>query len=379
MKRILPVILFIVLLGLSSPVALAQMKIVRGEGKVVVQAQAATAPSADDRATALRAAKLAAWRSYLAMPGKNETVDQIRANEQQFLDRLDELLVDVVTVDENYNRESKQYIIRIKATVAETLVGSMMRGIAKGSGNNPAGASGGGTALGNGPILVLGMSREADVVKSFLDKKTKVSEQSDDSESSRTKTGAAGRTSVSNETTSSTVRTKEVVGGNVERKRDNVTYKVGNVGILNNKLPRILLQNGIKASPYAFLMRPCRLPNPDNFSKQYAASEMGELPSQVMAEIQENLATCARVKFWVFASMDVGGYGADPNTGLALATVTVNVQLFEVDTGAQLASASKDVAARSADQSDAIRVASEGAVQAVGDIITAQVANLGKQ
>lgn len=68
----------------------------------------------------------------------------------------------------------------------------------------------------------------------------------------------------------------------------------------------------------------------------------------------------------------------DPNTGLSLATVTVNVQLLDVETGAQLAAASKDVSGRSADQGDAIKVATEAAVQAVGDIITAQVANIGK-
>ena len=378
MKRLLALGLSLFLMGLVSNGVHAQMKIVRGEGRVASQG-AANAPAAEERSAAMKAAKLAAWRSYLAIPGQNETVDQIRANETQFLDKLDELLVDIVTVDENYNRESKLYTIRIKATISETLINSMIRGIAKGAGSGSSGAGGaGGSALGSSPILVLGMAREADVVKSFLDKETKVQERSSDSESSRTKAGTAGRTAVSSETSSSTVRNKESVGGNVERKRDNVTYKIGNVGILNSKLPRILLQNGIKASPYAFLMRACRLPNPDNFSKQYAASEMGELPSNVMAEIQENLVTCNRVKYWVFASMDVGGYGRDPNTGFALATVSVNVQLFEVETGAQLASASKDVAGRSGDQSDAIRVASELAVQAVGDIITAQVANVGR-
>jgi hypothetical protein len=375
MKRLLALGLSLFLMGLVSTGVHAQMKIVRGEGRVASQG-AANGPAAEDRAAAMKAAKLAAWRSYLAIPGQNETVDQIRANEQMFLSRLDELLVDVVTVDENFNREQNLYTVRIKATVSETLVGSMIRGLARGAGTGQASASGSG--LGSSPILVLGMAREADVVKSFLDKQTKVSERSNDSESSQTKVGVAGRSSVSSETSSSTVRNKEVVGGNVERKRDKVTYKIGNVGILNSKLPRILLQNGIKASPYAFLMRTCRLPNPDNFSRQYAASEMGELPSNVMAEIQENLASCARVKFWVFASMDVGGYGVDPNTGMALATVSVNVQLFEVESGAQLASASKDVAGRSADQSDAIRVASDLAVQAVGDIITAQVANVGR-
>lgn len=376
MKRLLALGLSLFLMGLVSTGVHAQMKIVRGEGRVSSQSSTANGPAAEDRAAAMKVAKLAAWRSYLAMPGQNETVDQIRANEQMFLSRLDELLVDVVTVDENFNREQNLYTVRIKATVSETLVGSMIRGLAKGSSTGQAGASGSG--LGSSPILVLGMAREADVVKSFLDKQTKVSERSNDSESSQTKVGVAGRTAVSSETSSSTVRNREVVGGNVERKRDKVTYKIGNVGILNSKLPRILLQNGIKASPYAFLMRTCRLPNPDNFSRQYAASEMGELPSNVMAEIQENLANCARVKFWVFASMDVGGYGVDPNTGMALATVSVNVQLFEVESGAQLASASKDVAGRSADQSDAIRVASDLAVQAVGDIITAQVANVGR-
>ena len=148
--------------------------------------------------------------------------------------------------------------------------------------------------------------------------------------------------------------------------------------MLTSKLPRVLLQNGIKASPYAFLMKACRLPNPDSFSKQYAASAQGTLPSAVLGHIQENLVNCGRVRYWVFASMDTGGYGVDPNTGLNLATVTVNVHMYEVETGAEVASASKDISGRSDDQTDAIRVATENAVQEVGDIITSQVASLAR-
>lgn len=360
-------------LALASTGAFAQMKVVRGEASSVVQGSGA-GPSEQERAATINAAKLNAWRSYLAMPGQNETVDQIRANEKVFVDQLDSLLVDVVTVDESFNKDSKRYNIRIKATVAESVVNSIIRGLSK-SASRSADPAGGGSALGSGPIMVLGMAREADVVKSFVDKQTTVTEVSRDSEANRARLSAGGRSS---ETAMSTERSKEVTGGNRERKRDKVTYKVGNVSILNAKLPRVLLQNGIKASPYAFLMKACRLPEPDNFSKQYAASEAGELPSKVLAQIQENLAGCGRVRYWVFASMDVGGYGSDPNTGLTLATVSVNVQLYEVDSGAQLASASKDVSGRSADQSDAIKIASENAVQAVGDIITSQVASLGR-
>ncbi len=378
MKRLFAMLVLAISLGGSASHVLAQAKIVRGEGSVIAQGSMGSGPSEEDRIAALKAAKLTAWRSYLALPGQNETVDQIRANEKQFLDKLDELLVDIVTVEETYNKDSKRYALRIKATVAESVVNSMIRQISKG-GEKGQGAAGSGTsAVAGVPILVLGMAREADVVKSFMEKETRVTETSRDNESNKVKQSAGGRTAAASETGMSTVRTKDVTGGNREKKRDKVTYKIGNVSILNSKLPRILLQNGIKASPYAFLMRPCKLPNPDNFSKQYAASDIGELPAKVMADIQENLAACGKVKYWVFASMDVGGYGIDPNTGLNLATVTVNVQLMEVETGAQLASASKDLPGRSADQGDAIKMATEGAIQAVGDIITSQVASLGK-
>lgn len=356
--------------------AVAQVKVVRGEASTTVQSGWNSAgPTDAERAATLNAAKLNAWRSFLAMPGQNEMVDQIRANEKVFLDQIDSLLVDVVTVDENFNKESKRYSIRIKATVAESVVSSINRGLAKGTSRGAEATTGGASAFGSNPIMVLGMAREADVMKSFTEKQTTVSESSSDSEANRSKISAGGRKA---ETSMTTERTKEVTGGNREKKRDKVTYKIGNVSILNSKLPRVLLQNGIKASPYAFLMKACKLPDPDNFSKQYAASEQGELPSKVLAQIQENLAGCNRVRYWVFASMDAGGYGVDPNSGLNLATVTVNVQLYEVDTGAQVAAASKDISGRSADQGDAIKLASENAVQAVGDIITSQVASLGR-
>lgn len=378
MKKILALLVLPICLVFHFSHAYAQTKVVRGEGTATVQGVSATGPTDEDRNTAMKTAKLMAWRNYLAIPGQDEIVDQIRANEKSFLDKLDDLLVDIVTVEDYYDNKSNRYTVRIKAIVAESVVNSMIRVSSKASmkgqaADNPAASHSGSS------IAILGMAREADVVKSFMEKETKLSETSSSKsakEATSVKGGNGGKRTVATDDISAD--TMQTTGGSREQKRDKITYKVGNVSILNNKLPRILLQSGIKSTPYAFLMRPCKLPNPDSFSKKYAGSEQGELPSDVMAEIQEKLLTCGKAKYWVFASMDVGGYKTDPNTGLSLVTVTVNVQLMEVETGAQIASASKDVPGRSADQSDAMRVATEGAVQAVGDIIAAQVANIGK-
>lgn len=380
MKRLLTLLgLAACLLAPASQSWAQSRTIVRGEGSIAVQSYFASGPSEEERAAALKSARLSAWRAYLAMPGHEEMVDQIRANEQLYLDRLDELLVDQTTVEDNYDKDSKRYTLRIKATVAESVINSMIRTSSRSSVKT----QGVGGAYGGGPIMILGMAREADTLKRFMARETAISEASTEATTSETtteqvKSGRAGRQASVSDSARVSARSKAVTGGSSEHKRDKVSYKIGNVSILNSKLPRILLQNGIKGTQYTFLMRPCRLPNPDSFSKQYAASEQGELPSDVMADIQEKLLACGRAKYWVFASMDTGGYRTDPNTGLNMATVTVNVQLMEVDTGAQIASASRDVPGRSADQTDAIRVATENAVQAVGDIIAAQVASIGK-
>ena len=377
MKGVFASIVFLLSLLAATQQAFAQAaKIVRGEGAATIQGPPGAVPSDADRSSALSAAKLNAWRSYLAMPGQNETVDQIRSNEKYFLDRLDELIVDVVTVDEVFNSGARRYSIRIKARVAETVVNSMIRTSSRATVKADASVP----SPGGGAILVLGLAREAEAIKSFMVKETRVRESSAEAAQSEvsSKAGKGQRTSVTSSTTSASSQSVEATGGNREQKRDKVTYKVGNLSILNSKLPRVLLQSGIKSTQYSFLMRACGLPNPDTFSKQYAASEQGELPSEVMAEIQDKLQACARAKYWVFASMDAGGYRTDPNTGLNLVTVTVNVQLMEVETGAQLASASKDVSGRSGDQTDAMRIATDNAVQAVGDIIAAQVAQIGK-
>ena len=383
MRKAVQFVTTIILLALSYSHTYAQVKVVRGEGAASVQGASPKGPSEMERNTALNAAKLMAWRSYLAMPGQNETVDQIRANERQFLDRLDELLVDVVTVEEAYNNDSKRYTIRIKASVAESVINSMIRTSSRASVKSQIPGGGGASASAGASIVVLGMAREADVVRSFSAKDTKVQQISSENSSSATKAEAAKgskgnqiSSSVRDSATSST--TTSATGGSREQKRDKISYKIGNVSVLNSKLPRILLQSGIKATQYAFLMRPCKLPNPDSFSKQYAASDQGELPADVLADIQERLQSCGRAKYWVFASMDAGSYKTDPNTGLNLVTVSVSVQLMDVETGEQVASASKDVSGRSGDQTDAMRVATENAVQAVGDIIAAQVADIGK-
>jgi hypothetical protein len=371
MKSILIKFLLGLFLVLANDVVFAQITVVRGEANVTL-ASGEKNPSDTERASVYNTAKMTAWRSYLAMPGHDEIVDQIRANENLFLDQLDNLLVDVVIVEENYDKVTGRYEVRIKATVAEGVINSIIRNLAKG--NSSGAGRGRVSALGSTPIMVLGMAREAATVKNFLEKQTLVAETSASDESNSMHRHAGGRTAESSIETGQAMVTS---GGNRERKRDAITYKVGDVSMLNSKLPRILVKNGIKASPYAFVMRACHLPDPDKFSKQYADSADGELPSKVLGLIQDNLLSCGKVHYWVFASMDTGGYGTDPNTGLSLATVTVNVHLYEVDSGAEVASASKDVSGRSSDQTDAIREATENATQAVGDIITSQIATLG--
>jgi len=119
------------------PVSAIGADFFRGEGTVDTGSFWSGKPSTEQRAAALKAAKLNVWRDWLQKqdPAK---VTNIRAQEKRFLDAIEDVIVNVKVVDEAFQEKEKRYIISIKANISEPVVSDMLRA---GGGSNATSAA----------------------------------------------------------------------------------------------------------------------------------------------------------------------------------------------------------------------------------------------
>jgi hypothetical protein len=340
----------------------AQQKFVRGQ---------ATESSKED---ALKRAKVAAWRNYLGMI-EGAKLDNIVANEKLFLDNLDKYLGAVSVVEEKCEGALfGKCTVSIKATINESLIDSGLRQISK------AGVSGPSAGAASGDdIAFLLMARVLDEGTRFETKVTKRAEvtvstqgaavTSDQSQASRSASVEAQR-----DEASVTQSSKRVTGGSENVRGDDNRYKPwGNIRDLQNAIQESLNNNKIAPLAWEELMSDCGLPDSEPFSKQYADSSVGDIPTAVRVDVFRKLREDCKsgaVQKMIIAQVEIDGYRTDPGTGLWLATGNVNVNIYDVSRrGRGIGSAKRTLTGRAATKQDAARNALENASKPAADAI----------
>jgi hypothetical protein len=340
--------------------ALAQQKFVRGQG------------SGADRALALSAARVAAWKNYLGTL-QGAKLDNIVANERNFLEGLDSILVDVSVVDERCTGPAAtNCTISVKATVNESIVDSRLR--------QQTMASSGGKSAAQEDIAFLVMARVADSQTSFETRVTRRAESTVGTSGSSASADASasnrsGAVEASAESASVTQTSKTVTGGSQEIKRDRIKYVAWpNIDDLQNRVGEALNNNRIGTVPWEELVSNCGVTDNDPFSKLYAESENGQLPAPIRNDTFKKLKECQLNKI-ILASIEVDGYRQDPNTGLWLATGNMNITLFDLSGrfARSVGSANRTFSGRAEKVTDAGRAALANAARAASDVVINQL------
>jgi len=347
---------------LMNQAALAQQKFVRGQ---------ATEASKEG---ALQKAKVAAWRNYLGtLDGAK--LDNVVANEKFFLENLDNYLGAVSVVEEKCDGPLfGKCTVAIKATINESLIDSGLRQISKGSG------VGSTAAIGSGDdIAFLLMARVLDEETRFETKVTKrvevtVSTQGTTATSDQSQAGRSASTEAQRDEASVTQSSKKVTGGSERVRGDEIKYKPwGNIRDLQNSIQETLNNNKITPLAWEELMPDCGLPDSEPFSKQYADSTVGDIPTAVRVDVFRKLRDDCKsgaVQKIIIAQVEIDGYRTDPGTGLWLATGNVNVNIYDISRRARgIGSAKRTLSGRAATKQDAARNALENASKPAADAI----------
>lgn len=348
-------------LTLGAGLTMAQQKFVRAQG------------SDGSKEAATQKAKVAAWKNYLGTL-QGAKLDNILANEKAFLDDINSIVVDVNVVDEKCSSGfSSSCTVSIKAAINETMVDSRLRQVAQ--------ASGGGKSSAQDEIAFLVMARVADSQTSFDTKVTKRAESTVGTSGSSASADASasnrtGSAETSADAVSVTQSSKTVTGGSQENKRDKIKYAPWpNIDDLQNRVGEALTNSRIGTIPWEELVGGCGVPDNDPFSKMYAESDSGQLPSNVRTDVFRKLKDDCKLSKIILASIEVDGYRTDPNTGLWMATGNMNITVYDL-TGRfarSIGSANRTFSGRAEKLNDAGRAALAAAAKMAADVVVNQL------
>lgn len=358
-KFIVPAIGVLLVIA-NPPLATAQQRFVQGQGQ------------GDSKESALAKAKESAWKAYLGRL-QGPKLDNVLANEANFLKNIDSVLVDVLIVDEKCSGGlfKSECALSIKATVNETVIDSQLRAIGK--------SGSGGKVSQQDDVALLVMARMAKSQVGFDVKETKRAESTVATTGTSASTDVqsssrSGSAEASADAASVTQSSKTVTGGSREAKADRIEYiPWANINDLQNRVGEALNNNRIGTVPWEELVNNCGVSDGAPFSKAYAESETGQLPPALRADIFRKLRECQITKI-IIASIDIDGYRTDPNTGLWLATGNMNIQAFDITGrfGRSIGSANRPVSGRAQQLNDAGRLALGNAAKAAAEIVVNQ-------
>ena len=357
-------------LGTATTVCMGQQKFARG------QATDSSAAGAKDKA------KVAAWRNYLGTLA-GAKLDNITANEKVFLDSIDSIVTNITVVDETCTTGfSSTCRVSIAVTINETIVESRLRQIAQAAGAGKPKA----VAQDDAGIAFLVMARVADSQVAFDAKVTKRAESTASTSGSSASADAAagnktGSVESSADAASVTAMSKTVTGGSTETKRDRIKYVAWpSINDLQNGVGEVLTNNNFKPAAWDELVAACNVLDKDPFSKLYAESETGDLPSKIRIDTFRKLGRgdnndgCGLSKI-ILAQIEVDSYRTDPNDGLLLATGNINIIVYDL-TGRfsrQIGSVTRKISGRAATRQDASRIALANAAKMGADVIVNQL------
>jgi len=346
-------------LALVAAPVLAQQKFVRGQG------------SGADRASALSAARVAAWKNYLGTV-QGAKLDNILANEGLFLKGLDSIVVDVSVVDERCTRAASDCQVSIKATVNESIVDSRLREQTK--------ASSAGKSASQEDIAFLVMARVAESTTRFDTRVVRRAESTVGTSGTSASADASasnrsGSAEASGDAVSVTQTSRTETGGSQVNKRDKPKYVAWpSIDDLQNRVGENLNNNKISTVAWEELVTNCGVTANDPFSKLYAESETGQLPAAIRTETFNKLKACQLNKI-ILASIEVDGYRQDPNTGLWLATGNMNITLHDLSGRffRSVGSVNRTFSGRAENINDAGRHALANAARAASEVIINQL------
>jgi hypothetical protein len=285
-------------------------------------------PSDSVKHEAIAKAKLNAWKDFTSTfnMAKQKAYQQL---EPHFLSHLDEYIIDYAILGDKVDKKTKTFSVMVRVKINESKVDSKL------SSASAAGSLKSGEGNGFGFIF---MAREVAEIKSFDERKTKIS-------TSESKTDAAEKSKIGGGTMASSenIETfkKEQTGGNTVRKADQIQYAVSSQQDINAAMNEVLTPAGFEVIDYADIAAECGGADLEVIKSEFSRSY--ELSGTTRKAAIDSARKC-QVVYFAVGTLDVGMQDTDPVSGLKRVNVTVNAQVWNIAKGLprQVASVNSD-------------------------------------
>ncbi len=264
-------------------------------------------PSDDDKAEALKAAKIAALKKYFSSMGPAQQ-KLLRELKPRIDANPDEFLTGCTIVAEDVNKKMKVFNLVVRAEINEQLINAELKANTA-SNMMP---SGSGSAFSS-----LFVARRVTSSKQFKERQTTISQS--DAE-------ASGSYSQGTETASKTSVT--TTGGNVVRKVARNTYGKLSSTDFDASFNEILTSNGFETIDYSDVASECA--GPAYSSIQNAFMKSDELPQNLRKHVIQSAKKCD-IRYLAIGYLNVNAPETDTVSGNKKVVVSVNGMVWDVE------------------------------------------------
>ena len=307
---------FIIALIFVSTNGLAIAKEYKGKAFIPYKPSAfSSKPSDEIKHKAIEEAKLNAWKNFTAefnMARQKE----YKKKETEFLNHLDEYIVDYVILADKVDKGTKTYKVMVRVNINESAVEAKL------SSESEAGKNGSGEGSLFSFIFV---AREALEVKSYDARKTKIS-KTDSKTMAEEKSAVGNGTMISGDSKKS--MTKVQSGGNTIRKADKVSYRVSSAADMDSVVNEILSPAGFEVVDYNDVVNECGGVELEIIKEEFSANQ--EISRRARKSALRGAREC-EVSYFALGTLDVGLHDTDPVSGLKRVHVSVNAMVWNIE------------------------------------------------
>lgn len=309
------VFIFICFSILSSS-SLCIAKEYKGKAVILYKSSVFTSkPNDKVKHEAINKAKLNAWKNYTSSFNMARQ-KEYKKQEAEFLNHLDEYITDYTILADKLDKGDKTYSVMVRVNINESAVDTKLSSE----------SSAGKLNTGEGSLFsFIFLSREADEVKSYDTRKTKIS-QSESQTMVQEKSAVSNGSMVSGDSKKSISKSQS--GGNTIRKADNITYHVSSAADMDSAVNEILSPAGFEVVDYNDVVSECGGVELETIKNEFGREY--EVSRQVRKSALDGARECD-VSFFALGTLDVGMHDIDPVSGLNRVYVSVNAKVWNIE------------------------------------------------
>ena len=243
--KISKILLILVVLGaLIATAGMSAAKEYKGQAVVAYTSMFSSKPSDAIKHEAIEKAKRSAWENYTSnfSLAKQKAYKNMEAD---FTGQLDQYIVDYTILGDKLDKDNKTYSIILRAKINESAVEAKLSSA----------SAAGSQASGDGSYFsFIFVAREASEVKSFEDRKTKIT-RSENKSMATERSSADGSEMVSGQ--SGKTMQKVESGGSTVKKSDKINYTVSSPQDIDAAMNEILSPAGFEVVDYVDVLAEC--------------------------------------------------------------------------------------------------------------------------